>query len=251
MPRRHQENPVEENTQPETRTSIVVRPLPKTLEQSLLDYVSYFERVINANMWGNEEAGRIFSAMLPVGERVLDILPINQGFTEIKDVIDRMDEPYREAKLQELMSIEMKGFEKVHDYFNRVTKLVDAVYNAINVEGRKQITRDFFIHGLPTSVKEGVLQSNVKTLEEAINAAKLVVSLKGNQVVSTIQTKPNEEQHEVHRKSAERAYGPWKKRTIRCFQCKGWGHVQSVCPSNRGNRNVNEIENNGDQGNEN
>jgi hypothetical protein len=227
--------------------STLVRPVMFVAGESIREYVKYFERVSNANGWSDGRAAEIFVAMMPPGERVLDTIDAStiSSFKAIKDQMVMEDVPLREFRMVELMSIVFHyATETVEDYRNRILRLVDAVYPDFSLEIKKKLARDFFVKGLPDKSREAVQLAGARALDEAINAAKLTLSLEKTVDVAPVDQISGsgipQEVSAVSRKiSSVRKVGNqrFSRRNqvnlaqIRCFACQGWGHYQNVCPT--------------------
>lgn len=55
--------------------AVLIRPVPKSKNDTLSDYITYFERIASANLWDDETSARVFQGMLEVGNRHLDLVP--------------------------------------------------------------------------------------------------------------------------------------------------------------------------------
>ncbi|CAG0882768.1 unnamed protein product [Cyprideis torosa] len=96
------------------------------------------------------------------------------------------------------------GESILEDYRNRILRLVDAVYPDFSLEIKKKLARDFFVKGLPDKSREAVQLAGARSLDEAINAAKLTLSLERTVDVAPVDQIsgsgiPQEEQQPVQR----------------------------------------------------
>jgi hypothetical protein len=244
----------------------LVKPEPFKRGELIQNYVTYFERVVKANRWSDEEAGKGFAALMPPGERYLDNLPNEalNSFERIKDEVAKGQIPFREANLEELMRCWNKTeTESIMSFYNRTCKQIELVYATFENNAQKQLKRDFFVHGLPTEVRKAVQSAKTKDLEETVNAAMMADSLQAKaensilaqvvtkkmindetpeiknvaetDVVATLKTKP---QATSFQQNITRGF-PFRRMRrnridfsrIRCWNCQGFGHFQSVCPT--------------------
>lgn len=135
--------------------------------------------------------------------------------------------------------------ETVDRYLDKVGNLVGLVYGTFSSNVRAQLTRDFFLHGLPCEVKKQVAQSRCDTLETTVNATKMAFSLQNSLDKGTVspvvvdwksppirQQRAKRDQYSETRNGSE-CSEVRKPRgcSIRCYRCQGWGHMARVCPS--------------------
>ena len=271
MPRRNRR---EEESPPRSQRNdgVRIQPVPMKEDSSIYEYLRYFERVKTANNWSDNTAGKIFMAMLPPKERCLDSVQEVAGFDEIRQKLSEYQVPFREANLKELIAVKKQDNESVQSFADRVAKLVELVYPKFEVNIQKQLTRDFFLHGLPSQTREGVINSRSSTLEDTVNAARMSESLLQNREnVYATTTKRNDPEHDGRGDSegttaaiARRDFSEgnqkfmhhvplrrgrfstkgevrseWQKRDlrkVRCYGCQGYGHYKSNCPTVYQNR---------------
>lgn len=157
----------------------LIRPVPKKKEDSLPDYITYFERIADANDWDDEVAAKVFPGLLEVGNRHLDSVSETnlRKFSTIKTSLIGSTEPYRESNRGKLMSAKQLSSESIPEFRDRVAKLVDLVYPRFAKTNRLQLARDFFVQGLPTTLQNTVIISKAEKMEDAVNAAMLAESL--------------------------------------------------------------------------
>ena len=207
MPRRRgQSPPVEGNARPAVNSGqgMLVRPEPMKKDGSVDDYVRYFERVMAANEWDDETAVKVFLAMIPPGERSLDAIDGADTFAKIKTAIQTNQIPYREANLQALMSMKKEDHESTEIFHARVSKQIELVYPKYDPKTQRELTRDFFLYGLPHRVREGVITARATTLEDTVNAARMMESLqKTSGIVYNLDSEKSVEK-ELPQNSADR-----------------------------------------------
>ena len=221
---------------------VSIRPEVKKPEQSIEDFVRYFERVMRANRWDDETAGVVFPALLPSGERILDDISEESlgTFSGIRAAIEERQRPFREANLQVLMNAEFDvDSETVSEYQGRIANLVECTYSKITHDLQRQLTRDFFLQGLPPSLRDAVLTRLLTTLEETVNVAKMVLSMKKDEFVSLagkqeerFRGNPERTGVALQRQQSQRQDRSLGIRgQVIWYECGGKGHIRRQCPS--------------------
>jgi hypothetical protein len=211
--------------------SSLVRPTAKKSEDSLPDYIVYFERIAAANEWSDEEAAKVFPALLEVGNRHLDsVSEANlKKFTLIKNSLIGSTEPYRESNRSKLMSAVPKPSETIPEFRDRISKLVDLVYPKFAKANKLQLCRDFFVHGLPSSLQSSIVISKAEKIEDAVNAAMLADSLRlDNQEKSSTSVKPRSSFHSNASNNSS-SDAQQKYLTYSCHYCNRKGHIAKNC----------------------
>lgn len=241
MPRRRNRREDEdEGADAENRNAskILVRPREKGEGQSLFDYVSYFERVINANRWDDDEAGRIFAAMLGPTDRTLDALEERwETFSQIKALLVEKQKPLREAKLTELMYLKIKEGEQIETLRNRTMRLVTESYPDFPYEIQIRLARDHFLHALEDSLRIQVLVAKPITLEDTVSVAQSCTLLMEKERCVSVVTSRERAERNFHR-NEEKFKTNNESNKVQCFRCRGFGHIQRFCKSKRYGRQI-------------
>ncbi|CAG0904043.1 unnamed protein product, partial [Cyprideis torosa] len=97
---------------------VLVRLRPKEASTTLEDYITYFEKVVEANGWSDETSANIFPSLLEVGNHHLDDIGENdlKKFTTIKAVLEKAQEPLREAFCQKLLNLKKEPTQSKEAY---------------------------------------------------------------------------------------------------------------------------------------
>ena len=230
---------------------VVVKPEPKKPEDDLSDYCRYFERVVKANGWKDDQAGKIFQGLLEVGSTALDDLEptVLEKFSTIKAALAPEKETFREASVQKFFALEMKQGEKVDEFLKRCRTSVMECYSGFAKANKSQLVRDRFVHGLSPALKHAVLNRKCDKLEDAVQSA-----LMAEDVKETL--KENREKgNKPKSPGADRDKG--SKKAVKCFSCNETGHFSSGCPKKqtktdkkdgtKGSSSVGEVTAQGDQ----
>ena len=219
--RKGQSSAVEEQKDQDlTMSETKINPIPKKSTDSVGDYLAYFERVKVANNWSDEEAAVVFPACLEVGTKALQGLSSTtlSKFSLIKNELAPAEESYREASVQEFFSLTKKDNESCEDFQRRVKQCVEQCYGSFAQANRQQLARDAFVHGLPYSLKQAVLNLKSVKLADAVGAAKM-----------------SEAAQETFKKNVSRSFssGTQKKKqdlsNIQCYKCGVKGHFATKC----------------------
>ena len=159
---------------------VIVPPQPKSETCSIAEYLEYFEAVATANTWDDALKARIFPALLGIGNTVLTDCPEadRKSFVKIKAFLTKVGEPYRDAYMIDLFRVRKSGAETIEKYRDRVVTMVEQVYPRFAASNKATLARDFFICGLPDTMRSAVLNSgSCRKLEEAVNSALMCYSL--------------------------------------------------------------------------
>lgn len=152
----------------------LVRPQPKRAEDSIAEYVRYFDRVAKANGWSDSQAAQVFPGLLEVGSTDLDDLSEATlgSFSAMKAALIQVEESFREASVQAFFwNMSMREEEKVHDFAKRCRSVVHECYPGFAKSNKDILARDRFVHGLPAYLKSAVLNNRSKKWEEALQSA--------------------------------------------------------------------------------
>lgn len=203
---------------------IIVRPKEKEPQQSILDYLDYFKRIMRVNHWTDENAGDIFCALLGPNDRCIDALHGEwNSFSELEELLRMKEQPMRDANLTTLMDLTMKENETVDTLRDRIMRLVSLVYGTFTKEQQCQITRDFFLHALPSSIKIQVLGAKPLSLDDTVSIAK------SSQMVA----KKMEMEIVAAFDPSKKQYPKQKQSSVRCYKCGGIGHMRKDCPNEK------------------
>lgn len=240
MPRRDQEELVPaavaaEAARPSSSSSVLVRPKEKDIEQAVTEYIGYFERIVEANDWEDERAGKVFQAMFHPRDQTLRTLTqdtLKGGFKIIKESLLEKQQPFREANLCKLMSIRMNEDESVRQFRSRILMLIELVYPELEMQVKLQLARDFFLHGLPNGLRSKIMGLNSKTLDETVNVAESFQAVEDSRESKVMevyfQGKPTDYKRNVYGSNVQNL----KKKTnqsVRCFRCNKLGHMARFC----------------------
>lgn len=211
----------------------LVRPQVKKADDTLEDYIEYFERVSIANSWDDAKQAKIFPSLLEVSSKLLSAIPEQDkiSFGKIKSFICKSSEPYRDSNMLQLMSIQKLFSETVELYRDRIVKLVELVYPRFAVLNKQQLCRDFFICGLRDPIRSAVLNSNSKKFDDTVSAAIVAVSVlpKGK----FFQSDPSKFSRENQQKTESSFKNFDKTKRIRCWNCNRFDHISKDCPSKK------------------
>lgn len=196
-PRVQNQGALDEEVAAQEQKGSILKPEMKKKEESILEYLDYFKRVMTANSWDDQRGGTILPAMIPTGDHCLSVVkrlgPVS--FSVIENELNTCQEPFREANLTKLMNSKKVENESVLEYKEKVAELVKAVYPTFKLEQQNQLCRDFLLHGLPSSLREKAMVVKPNTTEEVVNATLMAESIAdAKQAVFelTNETVPNE-----------------------------------------------------------
>lgn len=82
----------------------------KSKDETIDEFVAYFERLCIANVWEDAKGGQIFPSLLESDSRfhsIIDSLATTRKFSEIKAAILKEEEPYRDANCSKLLNSKM------------------------------------------------------------------------------------------------------------------------------------------------
>ena len=158
----------------------LIKPEPKRKEDSLGEYLKYFERVAKANGWEDAKAARVFQGMLEVGSSDLDDVDatVLASFKELKAALTPTEDFSREVAVQKFVNLQMKHGEKAEDFLKRCKAAVQECYPSFAKTNKTQLVRDRFVHGLVPQLKHAVLNQRNAKLEEALQAAVMAESVR-------------------------------------------------------------------------
>ena len=159
---------------------LVVTPVPKKPNDTLNDYINYFERLSAANDWNDAKKAVIFPSLLEVGNRSLDGLSDTTlaSFATIKKALLGDTEPFRESNLASLMNISRSTGEPLSTFRERISGLVEKCYGKFAAANKQQLIRDYFVHSLPNDYQKFLLSTSATKIEEALNSALLYESMR-------------------------------------------------------------------------
>ena len=252
MPRdRRQRAPPEEGN--DERQLSDVKPLEKKPHQPITDYIRYFKRVVVANNWTDDHAGRVFAAMLGSDDRILDSIEGQwTTFTELQELLLETQKPLRMAHLAELMSLRHSHDQDFFELRDRVSRLVALCYPEFTQDNQTTLVKDHFLYALDDKLRLRVISGKPVTLEDTVNLAQathLLSHKSSDSEVLPVDSPPIQDDvcfvrprpHIPLRRPTytRRIVGGVRRRgtplrdmkSIQCYACHGFGHFQSVCPS--------------------
>ena len=207
-----------------------INPVPKKREDSVQDYVNYFERVVKANGWSDAQAAVLFPGLLEVGTTCLDELEGDtlKSFEAIKKALTS-SELSREVHVQQFKNLELKSGESVEEYVRRCRRVVAECYPAFAKANKAQLVRDMFVHGLPRHLQTAVFNQVNAKLEEAVQAAILAESVRKTMAASS-KGKTESKSWKKEEPGRKRKEGS----AVVCYNCHEAGHYKSDCPKGPG-----------------
>lgn len=152
-----------------------IAPQPMKSDDTLVEYIEYFERIGNANRWNDEQMALIFQGLLPLGSRILDSVTeaALKKFTTLKAAVVTSAEPFRESNCEKLFNIQLESEEPLNKFRDRIAKLIDMTYGRFAKANRLQLLRDIFVVKLPNDLKRFVVASKADKIDDALNSALL------------------------------------------------------------------------------
>ena len=207
----------------------LVKPEPKKAEDSLGDYCRYFDRIVKANSWRDDQAGRIFQGMLEVGSTVLDDLEpaVLEKFSTIKAALAPEKETFREASVQKFFSMELAQGERIEEYLKRCKTAVTECFPGFAHKNKTQLVRDRFVHGLTQMMKDAVLNRKCEKLEDAVQAALMAED------VNSLKAEKSKKFANKSVTNNGKKPGKQAAKAIQCYNCQGFGHISSGCPTRK------------------
>ena len=121
--------------------------------------------------------------------------------------------------MQEFFSLTKKDFESCEDFQRRVKQCVEQCYGSFAQANRQQLTRDAFVHGLPDSLKQAVLNLKSVRLADAVGAAKMSEAA---QETFSRNVSRSFQQSETQEKKQDLS-------NIQCYKCGVKGHFATKC----------------------
>jgi hypothetical protein len=226
-------NPVADDVDDEKTN---VRPKPKEPDQSTAEYLLYFDRIIVANNWRDETAGKIFPAMFDPKDRSLESLSeeiISSGYQAIKECLLKNEEPLRESNCMKLMKVALGNEETVKSFRSRVVSLVSLVYPNFSSENQNQLARDHFVHGLPDEIQSRIMISGGKSLDSVVNVAEALMSMNVEQKDSVLGVERRIQYQKPSKGGQKKQNGSNIQRGIgeqyTCYRCGKKGHIARYC----------------------
>lgn len=223
-----------------------VNPVPKKAEDAIEDYVEYFERIVKSNEWDDAVAAKYFPGLLEIGSTVLRDLDAATlaSFTAIKSELVPEKESFREVNVQKLRNLHIQQKEKVRAYSERCKKLVQECYPKFARNNKKQLARDFFVHGLNGKMKSVVLNQKSEKFNDAVQAALLCENVRETLEEDTGTSGKKQPSHES-KYGGSKKEKPNKREVnledIMCYACRKKGHFANNCPSKEQKPQVNAI----------
>ena len=121
-------------------------------------------------------------------------------------------------------------------------KLLDQAMPGMDATARKQLLLHQFLCGLPVSVSKQIRAAgDVKDIEKAIERARLLMTIEGEQTPVAAVTEVQELKKQITQLTEQVAVLTTAKNvprsaamaSKRCFNCRGFGHLQRDCPTPR------------------
>jgi hypothetical protein len=204
--------------------------MERSEDQTPLEYLQYFKRVVKANNWTDRQAGEVFAAMLGVRDTTLNGLDGQwNGLEDLEVFLKQNEQPMREANLENLMLIRIKEGEKIMDFRNRCAHLTSLVYGNLDQEGQAQITRDHFLFGLPREFRKQILTGRPKTLEEVVSVAAAAYTSYLTSEEKHVEVSVASRQDGRDGTSSYKRQKDGRHRLFTCWRCGKKGHIERFC----------------------
>lgn len=162
---------------PAVRPHVQVRL--KTREESMDEYIRYYERIIRANGYSPKTAAQIFPAVIEsdsiVQNKLAELTEAErEDWAKVKAAIDSGDEPYRDGHVVAFNSLKLLPNEAPEKLKERIQGLIEKIYPRFAKSNKELLLRDKFICSLPDQLRLLVLQQHPKKIEDAVCALIIV-----------------------------------------------------------------------------
>ncbi|CAM1312560.1 Uncharacterised protein r2_g2300 [Pycnogonum litorale] len=205
----------------------VFKPRYKLLDESVDDFIKYFERLMISNDWSDEISAKHFPALLESNTRfhskIEGLSEANRKkFSVLKSAILDEEEPYRVSNCNKLLNAKLKPNQNIEEFRDEILKLVEKVYPSFAKSNKKVLACDFFVNGLTYSLKNSMLQApdHAKTLEQAVNIAILAHQI------------TEKSQFQSQRKKSHNYLKASTSKVFKCYNCQQPGHLARDCKNN-------------------
>ncbi|XP_027198092.2 uncharacterized protein LOC113792402 [Dermatophagoides pteronyssinus] len=153
-----------------------IKPMIMKIDEDLIEYLEYYERVSHAIDWDDKLKAKLFPAFLPNHSEALRILnSMNENdkksFKKIKECFFESGKPKRNLIVQTLLNLKRSKDEQLSRLASRVQELTLKAYPNAKTIVRNLLARDIFINALQPSLKVKTLAipDLPENIDEVIN----------------------------------------------------------------------------------
>lgn len=220
--------------------------LPKTFSSGdANEWFKRFDICSKANGWNGETKAKKLPTLLE-GEALAVWMELSEDEQKDYDVARKKIEerimPEDFVTLDEFHKRRLHPGESLSLFVYHLKKLLDQAMPGMDATARQQLLLHQFLGGLPVSVSKQIRAAgDVKDLDKAVERARLLMTIEGEQAPAAAVTEVQELKKQISELTEQVAVLTTAKnkprnssaRSKQCFNCRGFGHLQRDCPTPR------------------